>query len=222
MSAFRRGMSDDDAYDTPSSPMDDSGSTSGKVKHARRIPRPMNSFMVFAKSRRKTLQDRYPNYDNKEISKMLGDEWAKLTDDDKQIYVEEAKRLAEQHKLDYPDWKFTRSTARGKKRRPSVGAGGAGSSLSPVPGERRSSLGSMQGSPSALRHPMRMDLESGRILNRPLATTAPYTMTPPPAFPCFTNNNNNNDSACEDAQCDEPLPPYRNPPSHARLDTVHV
>eukprot|EP00912_Choanoflagellata_sp_UC4_P002512 UC4_evm2s1590 len=81
----------------------------------KRIPRPMNSFMVYAKEQRKILQIDHPNLDNKVISKMLGDNWKKITPEDKEKYVIEAKKLAEIHKEKYPDWKFKRDTSKNKK-----------------------------------------------------------------------------------------------------------
>jgi len=43
---------------------------------------------------------------NSEISKRLGLEWNSLTHEQKQPYVEEAKRLRELHKKDHPDYKY--------------------------------------------------------------------------------------------------------------------
>lgn len=218
----RGGFSDDDPYDTPSSPMaDDTSSASGKVKQVRRIPRPMNSFMVFAKTRRKVLQERFPNYDNKEVSRMLGEEWAKLSDDDKQVYVEEAKRLAEQHKIDFPDWKFTRSTTRTKKRRPTNGSPTSMCERQAVVATQRSNL--VTQSPSALRQAMKLE-DSPLMSGRPtFMTNVPFFMTPPPAYPygCFANMGSIGPGAGDSPSVvDDMLPPYRMPPTPARIDTV--
>lgn len=84
----------------------------GKSVKKERIARPMNSFMVFAQETRKMLRETYPNTDNKEISKMLGQKWKKLTEDEKAVYAEQAKQIAEQHKIDHPEWKFVRAPPR--------------------------------------------------------------------------------------------------------------
>ncbi|XP_070389352.1 uncharacterized protein [Dermacentor albipictus] len=45
----------------------------------------------------------------KEVSKLLSAEWKKLNEDDKRPFIDEAKRLREQHKRDYPHYKKPRS-----------------------------------------------------------------------------------------------------------------
>eukprot|EP00041_Stephanoeca_diplocostata_P016776 m.331593 g.331593 ORF g.331593 m.331593 type:complete len:345 (-) comp20482_c0_seq1:349-1383(-) len=88
----------------------------GKQSKKKRIARPMNSFMVFAQEYRAQLRTTHPEIDNKEISKMLGQKWKNLTEQEKKKYVNEAERLAEQHKKDHPDWKFVRAPPRKKPK----------------------------------------------------------------------------------------------------------
>lgn len=85
-----------------------------KVKK-NKIPRPMNSFMCFGKEYRKKIQQQHPNLDNKGVSKLLGQQWASLSDDERQVYVDQASNLAEEHKRLYPNWKFTRDTSKKRK-----------------------------------------------------------------------------------------------------------
>lgn len=87
-------------------------------KKQKRVPRPMNSFMIFAKTARKQLQTDNPTLDNKDISKLLGDQWKSLSETDRAKYAEEAKLLAEQHKIDNPEWKFRRNTRKQKRTLP--------------------------------------------------------------------------------------------------------
>ena len=47
-----------------------------------------------------------PKMHNSEISKRLGMKWKKLTDQDKRIYIDEAKRLRAQHMKKHPDYKY--------------------------------------------------------------------------------------------------------------------
>ena len=46
-----------------------------------------------------------PQMHNSEISKMLGFEWKKLTKEEKQPYIDEANKLRNDHKKEYPDYK---------------------------------------------------------------------------------------------------------------------
>ncbi len=77
--------------------------------NAEKIPRPMNSFMIFAKYYRKVIQMSYPSVDNKVVSRMLGEKWASLTADQRDYYSKEADKLAALHKEAYPNWKFKRA-----------------------------------------------------------------------------------------------------------------
>lgn len=70
------------------------------------IKRPLNSFMVWAKEKRRTMNRDNPKMRNAEISKILGEEWRQMPDEAKQPYVEEAVRLRKQHKVDHPNYRY--------------------------------------------------------------------------------------------------------------------
>ena len=70
------------------------------------IKRPMNAFMVWSKERRKELAQENPRMHNSELSKKLGSEWKALTDGEKRPYIEEAKKIREQHMVEFPHYRY--------------------------------------------------------------------------------------------------------------------
>ena len=74
----------------------------GNVNKNGNIKRPMNAFMVWARSYRGHLTMLYPNESNKLVSQRLGEIWKKMSMEDKQPYYREADRIKRQHRKDYP------------------------------------------------------------------------------------------------------------------------
>lgn len=70
------------------------------------IKRPMNAFMVWSKERRKELAQENPRMHNSELSKKLGAEWKALSETEKRPYIEEAKKIREQHMIEYPHYRY--------------------------------------------------------------------------------------------------------------------
>lgn len=72
--------------------------------------RPMNGFMLFAKKFRLELIQKHPGKDNRAISVLLGEAWKNLVPEERDIYSNKAKVLADEQKKLYPDcWKRKRS-----------------------------------------------------------------------------------------------------------------
>ncbi|KAH3848761.1 protein SOX-15-like [Dreissena polymorpha] len=82
------------------------GGVQAVPKKEQRIRRPMNAFMVWAKSARKVMADENPDVHNADLSKMLGDRWKQLSAEEKKIYTDEAERLRQEHMKQFPDYKY--------------------------------------------------------------------------------------------------------------------
>uniref|UniRef100_A0A3P9ALQ1 Transcription factor SOX-30 n=1 Tax=Esox lucius TaxID=8010 RepID=A0A3P9ALQ1_ESOLU len=68
------------------------------------IKRPMNAFMVWARIHRPSLSKANPTANNADISVQLGIEWSKLTEEERRPYYDEAHKLKNKHRQDFPGW----------------------------------------------------------------------------------------------------------------------
>ncbi|XP_054907552.1 transcription factor SOX-30-like [Poeciliopsis prolifica] len=71
-----------------------------------RVKRPMNAFLVWARVHREALQKAFPGRTSNDISVQLGNEWYKLSNEQKKPYFEVADKLKKMHRLYFPDYEY--------------------------------------------------------------------------------------------------------------------
>lgn len=82
--------------------------TNGKFKKCNndKVPRPMNSFMLFAKRNRCQIHLVFPQCDNRAVSKILSETWYSLDPRIRKPYVDLANDMRNKHFQLYPEFKW--------------------------------------------------------------------------------------------------------------------
>lgn len=74
----------------------------------------MNAYMIWARIHRPLLNKANPDTKFAVISSMLGEEWSKMSEEQKQPYYDEAERIRKQHAEEFPS-KWSRHNSQGPK-----------------------------------------------------------------------------------------------------------
>ena len=59
----------------------------------RDVRRPMNAFLIFCKRHRSIVREKNPDLDNRSVTRILGDLWANLKEEEKSMYTDLAKQV---------------------------------------------------------------------------------------------------------------------------------
>ena len=119
------------------------------------IKRPMNAFMAWSKEERRQMVAEGNNSNNSVMSRILGERWKCLDENERTIWKHEAERLKREHAAKYPDYKYKprrrNSSAASTLSRlsPPISLTSSGNSRSP-PEEERPDTPESLGSPAPL------------------------------------------------------------------------
>ncbi|XP_057678188.1 transcription factor 7-like 1-A [Corythoichthys intestinalis] len=76
--------------------------------------------MIYAKEQRPALKELHANHDSASINKLLGQMWKTLPFSDREKYLEEQKRLDQEHAAKYPNWSASDNYGKRKRRKCSL------------------------------------------------------------------------------------------------------
>ncbi|XP_040189432.1 transcription factor SOX-9-like [Rana temporaria] len=70
------------------------------------VKRPMNAYIIWARIHRPVLIRANPDTKLTVINSVLGEEWSKMSKEQKQPYYDEAQRIQRQHAKEFPNWEY--------------------------------------------------------------------------------------------------------------------
>ncbi|CAH1796058.1 unnamed protein product [Owenia fusiformis] len=70
------------------------------------VRRPMNAFLIFCKRHRSVVRQKHPHLDNRTVTRILGEWWAKLGNEEKGVYTDLAKQYKDAFMKANPDYKW--------------------------------------------------------------------------------------------------------------------
>jgi len=80
--------------------------TAKKPQDSPRVPRPLNSFMMYRKEKQHEVLARYPNVDNRDISRIVAEWWNAESDAVKKEFRTRAEKAKKEHMEKYPGYKY--------------------------------------------------------------------------------------------------------------------
>ncbi|XP_078580641.1 uncharacterized protein LOC144864439 [Branchiostoma floridae x Branchiostoma japonicum] len=76
------------------------------VEETEEVRRPQNGFIRFSVRYRRLVQNQHPNMDNREISRILGSKWRKMTEEEKRPFTQEFFEEMEKIRNEHPSWNY--------------------------------------------------------------------------------------------------------------------
>ncbi|KAF4985087.1 hypothetical protein FDECE_16832, partial [Fusarium decemcellulare] len=92
-----------------------------EAEYERRIPRPRNSWILYRQAKSQEVASQNPGMPTTSISKIISDMWKSENPEVKAYWQQMAEREDRNHKLMYPDYKYTTSRA-SNGRKPLAGS----------------------------------------------------------------------------------------------------
>ncbi|KAJ3330895.1 hypothetical protein HDU76_004575 [Blyttiomyces sp. JEL0837] len=94
-------------------------------EHGNKIKRPPNAFILFRTDIQPSLRKEFPGKNSKDLSSIVTDRWQTAPKEVKEYYTALSERNREQHKIKYPDYKYSNKAKKtfaepGRKRTSSV------------------------------------------------------------------------------------------------------
>lgn len=71
-----------------------------------KIPRPPNAWILFRKEKSKQLREANPSLSAGQVSTEASAQWQAMSDEEKGFYHKMAQEAAEQHKIQYPGYRY--------------------------------------------------------------------------------------------------------------------
>ncbi|KAI8369831.1 high mobility group box domain-containing protein, partial [Choanephora cucurbitarum] len=77
-----------------------------KVDKDSKIPRPLNSFMIFRLEKQREITQLCPGANHRDMSKIISKWWHELPAEEKQVYIDQAAKTKKEHIMKYPGYKY--------------------------------------------------------------------------------------------------------------------
>ncbi|KAG1147471.1 hypothetical protein G6F37_004054 [Rhizopus arrhizus] len=78
-----------------------------KTSSSNKVPRPMNSFMIYRLEKQQEIVKECPGANHRDISKVIAKWWKEMADEEKEHYRQKAELARQEHHRLYPNYKYS-------------------------------------------------------------------------------------------------------------------